>query len=208
MPPFVTDGECGLAGQVQVTCRGGAAHLGRGLRRVSLRRRVEMAVGIAAFVLAHVSVGAQSQVPVDAASSGGLVYRSPLERELADEVMCTCGGCNLPAGSCGMMNCEGKAAQLTKVKRLVSQGMGRDEILKAFVRDAGGQHILARPLDDGYHRLLWLVPYAFATLSAFALAWTTRRWAATKSTDATRDRNAGIDDAISARLDDELHDLD
>ena len=119
------------------------------------------------LLLAPVSVFAQT--------TGTLIERPQLERELADEVMCTCG-CRLPAGTCGMMNCEGKAAQLAKVHTLVSEGKSRDEVLATFVRDFGGQHILSRPIDEGYHRLLWILPYTVAGLAALALAVVARRW--------------------------------
>ncbi|MEZ5293990.1 MAG: heme lyase CcmF/NrfE family subunit [Vicinamibacterales bacterium] len=142
------------------------------------------------------------------ASTGTIVFRSPLERELADEVMCTCGGCNLPAGTCGMMNCHGKEEQLAKIHDLVSQGMDRDAVLATFVRDAGGQHILSRPLDQGYHRLLWLLPYAFAALSAGGLAVLARQWSRDRAEAEPAAASAALDASLQQQLDDELRDLD
>ncbi len=138
-----------------------------------------------------------------------LIERSRMERELADEVMCTCGGCNLPAGSCGMMNCHGKEEQLAKVHQLVSEGKSRDEVLATFVRDAGGQHILARPLDQGYHRLLWFLPYTVAALSAVGLWMVARRWARERASGPVGVAAvAGADAGLQQQLDDELRDLD
>lgn len=160
--------------------------------------------------------GLHAQSAGDAVAAGGvpasgtLVFRSPLERELADEIMCTCG-CRLPAGTCGMTNCEGKASQLAKIKTLVSEGKDRDAVLASFVQEFGGQHILARPIDEGYHKLLWLLPYTLAGLSAVALALVARRWARDR-----RQAPAGampaaaraIDPGLQQQLDDELRDLD
>jgi cytochrome c-type biogenesis protein CcmF len=77
-----------------------------------------------------------------------------------NEIMCTCG-CRLPAGTCGMPNCHGKAEQLEK-PALVAEGKSRDEILATFVRDFGSEDILARPRDRGFGRLAWLLPYGAA----------------------------------------------
>ena len=140
------------------------------------------------------------------ATAGGLVYRSPLERELADEIMCTCG-CRLPAGQCGMMNCHGKEEQLAKIHDLVSKGMDKDAVLATFVRDAGGQFILSRPIDEGYHRLLWLAPYAAAVVSALGLAVLARKWSRGRADEPVAAGAAG-GDALSQQLDDELRDLD
>ena len=108
-----------------------------------------------------------------------------------------------------MMNCEGKAAQLAKVHTLVSEGKSRDEVLATFVRDFGGQHILSRPIDEGYHRLLWILPYTVAGLAALALAVIARRWsrapaAAGAGSRRCRRRRRGL----QQQLDDELRDLD
>jgi len=145
-----------------------------------------------------------------APASGTLVFRSALERELANEVMCTCG-CRLPAGTCGMTNCEGKASQLAKIKTLVDEGKDRDAVLASFVQEFGGQHILARPIDEGYHKLLWLLPYSLAGLSALGLAFIARRWAAGRAETAavgTPATVAGVDRGLQQQLDDELRDLD
>ncbi|MBP7778031.1 MAG: cytochrome c biogenesis protein CcsA [Acidobacteria bacterium] len=161
-------------------------------------------------------VGARAQTASDGAASTGapatgtLVFRSALERDLANEIMCTCG-CRLPAGTCGMTNCEGKAAQLAKIKSLVAEGKDRDAVLASFVEEFGGQHILARPLDEGYHKLLWLLPYTLALLSAVGLAFIARRWASGRreaAAAAGAAAVAGIDPGLQQQLDDELRDLD
>jgi cytochrome c-type biogenesis protein CcmF len=184
-----------------------------------VRVGAEAAATLLLFGVLLTPSGVRAQTPVEGVSSsaepavtGTIVFRSPLERELANEVMCTCGGCHLPAGSCGMMNCHGKEEQLAKVHDLVSQGMDRDAVLATFVRDAGGQHILARPLDEGYHKLLWLLPYTLAGLSAAGLALVARRWAKDRRQALAQGTpavaGAGVDAGLQQQLDDELRDLD
>jgi cytochrome c-type biogenesis protein CcmF len=152
-----------------------------------------------AFVLAPMVALAQSTVPP--------IHRSQLERDLEDEIMCTCGGCRLPAGTCGMMNCHGKSAQLAKLHGLIEKGLDRDMILASFVTDFGSEDILARPRDRGFNRLIWLFPYLAAVGALVGVAYTARRWAhPTTSPAPSADTN--IDPALDARLDDELRDLD
>lgn len=155
---------------------------------------------VAGLLLAPVGAFAQT--------TGTLIERSATERELANEVMCTCG-CRLPAGTCGMMNCEGKASQLAKIHTLVSEGKGKDEVLASFVQEFGGQHILARPIDEGYHRLLWFLPYSLALASALGLWILARRWTrASGAAPSPALAAGGIDAELRQRLDDELRDLD
>ena len=161
-------------------------------------------------LLAPAGVLAQTASVGQVASTGAgtLVFRSAEERELANEIMCTCG-CRLPAGTCGMMNCEGKASQLAKIKTLVSEGKTREQVIASFVQEFGGQHILARPIDEGYHRLLWLMPYTLAALTAVGLAVIARRWATGRTEASALGTPAAAGDAgLQQRLDDELRDLD
>ncbi len=153
--------------------------------------------------------GVSAQTSSDGQSAAGtLVFRSAEERELANEIMCTCG-CRLPAGTCGMMNCEGKAAQLGKIKTLVAKGLTREQVIDTFVQEAGGQFILSRPKDEGYHKLLWLMPYTLAALTAVGLAVIARRWATGRTEGSALGSPAAAGDAgLQQRLDDELRDLD
>jgi cytochrome c-type biogenesis protein CcmF len=132
-------------------------------------------------------------------------HRTALEESLQNEIMCTCG-CRLPNGTCGMMNCHGKAAQTAKLKKLISEGKSREEIIAAFVKDYGGQDILSRPIDRGFNRLIWLAPYLIAIAALFAIVYTARRWARPATHAIAGD--AGLDPSVNARLDDELRNLD
>lgn len=157
----------------------------------------------------HDEMTAQENASSGPPVKGGLIYRTPAERDLANEVMCTCG-CRQPAGTCGMMNCHGKEEQLAKIHNLVvDKGMDRDAVLATFVSDAGGEWILTRPSDKGFHKLLWLAPYTLAGLSAVALALVARRWAAARREAAPAGAAlAGVDPGLQQQLDDELRDLD
>ena len=104
------------------------------------------------------------------------------------------------------MNCSGHATQTDKVKRLIAEGKTHDEIVAIFVRDAGGQDILASPINEGFNRLAWLLPYGAAFIALVGILAVARRWSRPHTPALAGD--AGLDPALNARLDDELRNLD
>jgi cytochrome c-type biogenesis protein CcmF len=149
--------------------------------------------------------GASAQSTRAATSEGQIVERSDLERRLEGEILCTCG-CRRPLNNCGMMNCSGHAVQTEKLRRLIAEGKTHDEIIAIFVRDAGGQDVLAAPIDKGFNRLAWLFPYLVAGASLVLIVVAARKWSSQPAPALAGD--AGLDPALDARLDDELRDLD
>jgi cytochrome c-type biogenesis protein CcmH/NrfF len=138
---------------------------------------------------------AQQTVPVD--------QKSPLQRQVENEIMCTCG-CRQPVGSCGMLNCPGHSSQEAKLASFLAEGKDHDQIIAAFVKDYGSQEVLTAPIDKGFNRLAWLVPYLVGFAGLVGIVWTVRR----RSSDPSAAGDAGIDPTLSARLDDELRHLD
>ena len=80
-------------------------------------------------------------------------------------------------------------------------------MLATFVKDFGGQDILAAPIDQGFNRLAWLLPYVAALGGLVAIVVTARRWSA-RPVVAGSPLDAPIDASLNARLDDELRNLD
>jgi hypothetical protein len=147
-----------------------------------------------------------------------VVPRSELRRQLEADLMCTCGGCKAPMNNCPMgPGCHGLQEQNKKLDEYLAKGMNREQILAAFIAEHGGQDILAAPLDEGFNRLAWALPYGVgltgaAAVGLVALRWSRRRRDAFADTDRAAAALAGPSsnhaDALSARLDDELRDLD
>jgi cytochrome c-type biogenesis protein CcmF len=133
--------------------------------------------------------------------------RSALERRLEGEIMCTCGGCRLSLRDCGMLNCPGDAAQTAKLRQFLAEGQDHEQVVASFVRDFGSQAVLTAPVDRGFNRLAWLLPYLAAGIGLIAIVLTARRWAS-RPAPAAAAGHAGLDPALSARLDDELRNLD
>ena len=134
--------------------------------------------------------------------------RSDLQRQLENEIMCTCG-CRLTVGNCGMMNCHGKEEQSAKIAQLIAEGNDHDAIIAAFIRDFGGQDVLAAPVDEGFNRLAWLFPYLAGLVALVAVALTTRRWSRQSVPAHALAADAGSSDRdLNDRLDDELRNID
>ena len=140
---------------------------------------------------------AQQTVSVD--------QKSPVRRQLENEILCTCG-CRNSVGSCGMLNCSGHAGQMAKLNQYLAEGKDHDQVIAAFVKDFGSQAVLTSPIDRGFNRLAWFFPYLVGVAGLIGIVVTARRWSSGPTLAAAGD--AGIDPTLSARLDDELRNLD
>ena len=139
-----------------------------------------------------------------------IVPRSELRRQLEADLMCKCGGCKAPMNNCPMgPGCHGLQEQNAKLDKYLAQGMTREQILAAFVADHGGQDILAAPIDEGFNRLAWALPYVVGTTGAVVAGFVAFRWSRRRDADAAPEAPAiPSGDALQSRLDDELRNLD
>ena len=136
----------------------------------------------------------------------GVTERSALHRRLEADILCTCG-CRSPMGSCPMRpNCGHYDTQAARLNEYLAEGKDYDAVRVAFVQEFGSQAVLAAPIDTGFNRLAWLFPYLVASLALVGIVVTARRWTRPAAPVTTAD--AGLDPALSARLDDELRNLD
>ena len=108
-----------------------------------------------------------------------------------------------------MPNCQGHASQTAKLRQYVAEGKDHDAVVAAFIQDFGGQDILAAPLDQGFNRLAWFLPYLIGATGAASVALVAFRWSRRDGDDEpTASAATGADPDLSGRLDDELRDLD
>ena len=119
--------------------------------------------------------------------------------------MCgTCGRKRLAECTCGM------AAQMRgELAGLLKEGKSRNQVYEYFMAKWGSQEPLAMPIDEGFNRLAWAVPYALGVLGAVVAGSVAVRWSRTHQEEpeavvATR----GDADAWQQKLDEELRDLD
>ena len=145
-----------------------------------------------------------------AAQAQTVVPRSELRRQLEAALMCKCGGCKAPMNNCPMgPACHGLKEQREKLEKYLDAGMTREQIRAAFVKDHGGQDVLAAPIDEGFNKLAWVLPYIAGGTGAAIVGLVAVRWSR-KREDEPAEAIAPVkqEDALSARLDDELRDLD
>jgi cytochrome c-type biogenesis protein CcmF len=141
----------------------------------------------------------------------GVVPRGELQRRLEERILCLCGGCRSPMGSCPMRpNCRHYDEQSVQVATYIREGRTYDEVLTAYIREHQTQAVLAAPIDRGFNRLAWAVPYAIGIAGlviagVFAVRWSRRPAAAAPAAVDTR---SAADQTLQSRLDDELRDLD
>jgi cytochrome c-type biogenesis protein CcmF len=138
-----------------------------------------------------------------------VVPRSQTEKNLQTELVCMCGTCGRKRiGEC---TCSMAAQMREEVARLVGEGMSQDQIVAHFVTKYGSQEVLSRPIDRGFNRLAWFLPYAigglgFVVIGRIAWRWSRRRDA--DAADAPAPAGTPARSELENRLDDELRDLD
>ena len=165
---------------------------------------------------------AAARVPANAATTGMFLLAlamapnavfaqdvkfSDAEVAVRKQIMCTCG-CRRSLEKCGMTNCGGEAAQMARIRQYISEGKSHDEILAAFVRD-GGEQMLMSPIDRGFNRMAWMLPYLLAAAGLITIIVNARRWSHQPALASGGPvPGAAEDPAVAARLDDELRNLD
>jgi cytochrome c-type biogenesis protein CcmF len=149
----------------------------------------------------HVEPG--QQVPI--------VTRSPLEREMQRNIICMCGTCGRQLLS--ECQCGTAVTMRAELAKLVSDGMDKDQIVQFYIAKYGSQEPLAQPIDKGFNRLAWAVPYMVGATSLVLVGVIAMRWSRRGATNGAEPvtapgRTSDADTALEARLNDELSNLD
>lgn len=132
--------------------------------------------------------------------------KSPLEKDMQNSIICMCGTCGRKkVGEC---TCETAAAMRDEIARLTAAGRTRDEIIQYFIDKYGSQEVLSQPIDRGFNRLAWLVPYAAGLCGIFVVSGTAVRWSRRRRTPERDAAPPTGNAALESRLDHELEDLD
>ncbi|HEY2151690.1 MAG TPA: cytochrome c-type biogenesis CcmF C-terminal domain-containing protein [Vicinamibacterales bacterium] len=133
--------------------------------------------------------------------------RTPLEKDLQHEIVCICGGCgHQNLAECKKDPCPTSNQMRAELASLIQQGKGHDEIIQWFVTKYGSQEILGAPLDQGFNRLAWFVPYFVGAGGAVAVGFAAVKW--THKAEESKSDPTPTDSALDERIDDELRDLD
>jgi cytochrome c-type biogenesis protein CcmF len=152
----------------------------------------------AAPVFAQHGAGNAQTVPV--------VPRTPLEKQLQGEIICMCGTCGRQLlNAC---TCPEAHSMREELAGLVNGGMSHDDVIQFYINKYGSQEPLAAPIDKGFNRLAWAVPYVIGASGAVAVGFVALRWSRRTRTAATDEAQTAADPALEDRLDDELRNLD
>ncbi len=136
-----------------------------------------------------------------------VVPMSAFEREIQNDIVCMCGTC----GRKRIDECTcGKAEEMRiEVAGLVKQGYTREQVLDYYVQKYGSQEPLAMPIDKGFNRLAWAVPYGLGVFGAALAGVTALRWSRKRHELEDAPAVASTEgDAWQTKLDEELRDLD
>jgi cytochrome c-type biogenesis protein CcmF len=134
-----------------------------------------------------------------------VVPQSPVERELQSAIICMCGTCGRKrVGEC---TCDVAAGQRDEIHKLVASGMNRDQVIAYFVKKYGSQEVLSEPIDKGFNRLAWLLPYGVGLVGIVVIGGVAVRWSRRPKETAPVEPVV-TDSNLETQLDDELRDLD
>jgi cytochrome c-type biogenesis protein CcmF len=131
------------------------------------------------------------------------------ENWLVRNIVCQCGSCRHMLIECASENCGHAIQDRVEIRRLLDQQKTRDQIIEYFIQKYGSQIALAAPLDKGFNRLAWLLPYSLGTLAAGGMAYgawrLTRKPAVALAAPAP---SVADDPELADKLEDELRNLD
>jgi cytochrome c-type biogenesis protein CcmF len=138
-----------------------------------------------------------------------VVPRTPAEKNLQTELVCMCGTCGRKRiGEC---TCSVAAQMREEVGRLVAEGKTQDQVMAHFVAKYGSQEVLSRPIDRGFNRLAWFLPYAVGMIGVVVIGGVAWRWshrAPNSAEPPAAPLPSTASAALETQLDDELRDLD
>jgi len=132
--------------------------------------------------------------------------RSDLESEMLDHLVCMCGTCGRQRiGEC---TCSVAADMRLEVSHLVEEGYDREAIIRHFVDAWGSQEVLGAPIDEGFNRLAWLLPYGLGVVGIAVVGGIAVRWSRRQPAPDAPVAAAAARQELEDRLDDELRELD
>jgi cytochrome c-type biogenesis protein CcmH len=143
---------------------------------------------------------------IESAQTVAIVPKSPVEKELQNAIICMCGTCGRKrVGEC---TCDRAAEMREQIAQLVAQGKTRDEVIQYFMAKYGSQEVLAEPINRGFNRLAWLLPYGAGLAGIVIVGGMAVRWTRRPHEAAADDAAVPAPEALQHQLDEELRDLD
>jgi cytochrome c-type biogenesis protein CcmH/NrfF len=162
--------------------------------------------GLVLLLLVGASAASLKAQHVEVAQTVKILPRTPLEKDMQTGIICMCGTCGRKRiGEC---TCQVAADMRAELSKLIEGGADRQGVIAYFVKKYGSQEVLAQPIDEGFNRLAWFLPYAVGVLGVAAIGGVALRWSRRGTKDSADAAPATVNAAMESRLDDELRDLD
>jgi cytochrome c-type biogenesis protein CcmH/NrfF len=87
-------------------------------------------------------------------------------QEVSEGLSCQCG-CGLTIANCNHPQCEFSVPARQQIESMISQGMGREQII-GFFRAKYGEKILSAPTTEGFNLLAWGMPSSQSSLAVLS----------------------------------------
>src|SRR3954468_9978967 len=157
------------------------------------------------ILLGGSGVSAQGNMGGDVNTRTSFYARTPFEKQMQHEIVCTCGACgHQTLAYCRKDPCGTSHEMGGQRAAMIDQNMNHDQIIQAFIAKYGTQEMLGAPLDQGFSRVAWLFPYLVGATSALVVGFAAVKW--TRKSDPEAGAPAPLDSALEERIDDELRD--
>jgi cytochrome c-type biogenesis protein CcmH/NrfF len=135
------------------------------------------------------------------------------ENWLVRNIICQCGSCRHNLLECESDGCAYGARERVEVHNLLAQGKSREDVIQYYITKYGSQIALASPIDKGFNRLAWLLPYGSAAVAACLLGYGAYRLSKRRGPPPPPAGGPpNVDDPdlqdLQDKLDDELRNLD
>jgi len=143
-----------------------------------------------------------------------VVPRTALEKDLFRSIICMCGTCGRQlVGEC---TCGYAEQMRQEISAMVRAGRTREQVIQYYIDKYGSEEPLAEPINKGFNKLAWLLPYVIGGVSMAAIGLAAARWSrhpvkkdeAVTPSGTAEDVGTDADPEMQARLDDELRKLD
>jgi len=134
--------------------------------------------------------------------------QGPDENWLVRNIMCQCTTCRHTLIDCAAEGCGDAIQNRITIHELLGQGKTRSDIIQFFIQKYGSQVALASPIDKGFNRLAWLLPYSLGAVGVAGLIYGAVRLARRPGPLAPGPAVPVNDPDLQDKLEDELRALD
>jgi cytochrome c-type biogenesis protein CcmF len=139
---------------------------------------------------------------------------TPRERDLFESMACLCGTC--PRHPLSVCKCDNAARERERIKGMLAEGKTKKQVIDWYVtqyrvpgsNELAGQSVLTAPLNVGWNKILYNMPYA-ALLGGMGLLWVlARRWRRRAAEPLGSTEPFVANEKLESQLDDELSSLE